>query len=91
MPSLFFQVYFKKVFHGCPLKINCSTTWENPASKGCIMAVSVLSSITVCYLSDQLWLVSPADRHLILGAEEGIYTLNLNCSEATMELVATLT
>uniref|UniRef100_A0AAQ4PBP3 non-specific serine/threonine protein kinase n=1 Tax=Gasterosteus aculeatus aculeatus TaxID=481459 RepID=A0AAQ4PBP3_GASAC len=57
---LLFQVYFKKIFHGCPLKITCSTTWENQATK---------------------------DQHLILGAEEGIYTLNLSSSEATMELL----
>ncbi|CAF95876.1 unnamed protein product, partial [Tetraodon nigroviridis] len=54
------QVYFKKIFHGCPLKINCSTTWENPANK---------------------------EQHVVIGAEEGIYTLNLNSSDVTMELL----
>uniref|UniRef100_A0A671WG35 CNH domain-containing protein n=1 Tax=Sparus aurata TaxID=8175 RepID=A0A671WG35_SPAAU len=53
-------VYFKKIFHGCPLKVNSATSWENSATK---------------------------DQHLILAAEEGIYTLNLNGSEATMELL----
>uniref|UniRef100_H3CMF0 Mitogen-activated protein kinase kinase kinase kinase n=1 Tax=Tetraodon nigroviridis TaxID=99883 RepID=H3CMF0_TETNG len=59
-PVINIVVYFKKIFHGCPLKINCSTTWENPANK---------------------------EQHVVIGAEEGIYTLNLNSSDVTMELL----
>uniref|UniRef100_A0A8C5DXU8 non-specific serine/threonine protein kinase n=1 Tax=Gouania willdenowi TaxID=441366 RepID=A0A8C5DXU8_GOUWI len=35
--SLSLQVHFKKIFHGCPLKINCSTTWENKCFCSCGM------------------------------------------------------
>ncbi|XP_051535459.1 mitogen-activated protein kinase kinase kinase kinase 5-like [Myxocyprinus asiaticus] len=53
-------IVFRKVFHGCPLKVNCSTPWEHTVTK---------------------------EQHLIFGADEGIFTLNLNSSETTMELL----
>lgn len=84
-PSLL-QVYFKKIFHGCPLKINCSTTWENPASKGWIICHKKYIRF-LFQLSDSLCLSLTSDQHIVIGAEEGIYTLNLNSSDVTMELV----
>lgn len=80
---------FSKVFDGCPLKINCATSWIHPDTKGntvvCVCNPPVghggqeLLKQTLSCLSDQ---------YIIFGTEEGIYTLNLNeLHEATMEQV----
>lgn len=90
--TLCFQVFLRKVFHGCPLKINWSTTWENPTSKGWILqTVLSFGGLTKLRFNQSRFLLPLSEQHLILGAEEGIYTLNLNGPEATMELVWSLT
>lgn len=79
------QIVFRKVFHGCPLKLNCSTSWEHPVTKG-RRPPSSGGAFSERKPSVTLLLFG-SDQHLIFGADEGIFTLNLNGSETTMELV----
>ncbi|MBN3305980.1 M4K3 kinase, partial [Amia calva] len=70
-PKVHMGACFSKVFNGCPLKIHCATSWINPDTRGCLVTVFI-----VCI----------SDQYLIFGAEEGIYTLNLNeLHETSME------
>lgn len=88
---------FSKVFDGCPLKINCATSWIHPETKGsCLRKSSCLcvwmhACLNMCV---KLWVfiseisACVLDQYLIFGTEDGIYTLNLNeLHEATMEQV----
>lgn len=73
---------FTKVFDGCPLKINCATSWIHPDTKGGSRrdGPAQPQKLTGSALF--------SDQYLIFGTEDGIYTLNLNeLHEATMEQV----
>ncbi|XP_040594935.1 mitogen-activated protein kinase kinase kinase kinase 3 isoform X11 [Mesocricetus auratus] len=75
-PKVHMGACFSKVFNGCPLKIHCATSWINPDTRGNFRK----SSCRLCQS------VTPSDQYLIFGAEEGIYTLNLNeLHETSME------
>lgn len=80
---------FSKVFDGCPLKINCATSWIHPDTKGRTLIRSQLrrTNAQECFsfFNARIPLL---DQYLIFGTEDGIYTLNLNeLHEATMEQV----
>lgn len=84
---------FSKVFDGCPLKINCATSWIHPDTKGSFLSHPVCVHRCVC-ACEKHWILIPVmctcvtDQYLIFGTEDGIYTLNLNeLHEATMEQV----
>ena len=79
---------FSKVFNGCPLKIHCAVTWILPKTKGKANAIITAKGN---YPDDRAMIkccISAVDQYLILGAEEGVYILNLNeLHEDTLEKV----
>lgn len=84
---------FTKVFNGCPLKIHCATSWINPDTRGNELDPknNIGFKIPLIYLLFRLLFTHfmfVSDQYLIFGAEEGIYTLNLNeLHETSMEQV----
>lgn len=77
---------FSKVFNGCPLKIHCATSWINPDTRGNVQLVWSPKRLVAALRLNVC--VGVSDQYLIFGAEEGIYTLNLNeLHETTMEQV----
>ncbi|KAG7252911.1 hypothetical protein CRUP_014489, partial [Coryphaenoides rupestris] len=67
-------VFFKKVFHGCPLHVNCSTAWEHPGTKGrctwlytisnALMSISGKSSQLHSHLLKELYEQARKDHRL---------------------------
>lgn len=77
---------FSKVFDGCPLNINCATSWIHPDTKGEYEAAGLADFRS--FVLELNFIVLVLDQYLIFGTEDGIYTLNLNeLHEATMEQV----
>lgn len=93
---------FSKVFNGCPLKIHCAETWVLPKTRGTDFYTDPelwwkqnvfkyrLKSLIHNQSIIEFWLICNfyTDQYLILGAEEGVYILNLNeLHEDTLEKV----
>lgn len=75
------------MFDGCPLKINCATSWIHPDTKGRASCSECHAHTHRRTFITELCSVF-LDQYLIFGTEDGIYTLNLNeLHEATMEQV----
>lgn len=80
---------FSKVFNGCPLRIHAAVTWIHPVTRGRPGAgwKQGPGSIQLGPLTSDP-IPNPADQFLVVGAEEGIYTLNLHeLHEDTLEKV----
>ena len=75
---------FSKVFNGCPLNINCTASWVSYYPRGYYFLGG--RGFGIKFSSK----VHPEthNQHILVGAEEGIYTLNLNeLHENAMDLL----